>query len=93
MEAKFFTPGDIIAIKLGDIIPAHPRLLEGDSLKIDQSALTGESNFQSLRKGNKEIMKNYWRNKSNLQPKRRIDRQLRKNNQELAHCEHKKMKS
>ncbi|EFJ34065.1 hypothetical protein SELMODRAFT_83063, partial [Selaginella moellendorffii] len=43
MEAKFLTPGDIIAIKLGDIIPADARLLEGDSLKIDQSALTGES--------------------------------------------------
>lgn len=36
-------PGDIISIKLGDIIPADARLLEGDALKIDQSALTGES--------------------------------------------------
>lgn len=36
-------PGDIISIKLGDIIPADARLLEGDPLKIDQSALTGES--------------------------------------------------
>jgi H+-transporting ATPase len=36
-------PGDIISVKLGDIIPADARLLEGDPLKIDQSALTGES--------------------------------------------------
>ncbi|KAL0312244.1 UNVERIFIED_CONTAM: Plasma membrane ATPase 4 [Sesamum radiatum] len=34
---------DIISIKLGDIIPADARLLEGDPLKVDQSALTGES--------------------------------------------------
>jgi hypothetical protein len=29
-------PGDIVSIKLGDIIPADARLLEGDPLKIDQ---------------------------------------------------------
>lgn len=33
----------MISVKLGDIIPADARLLEGDPLKIDQSALTGES--------------------------------------------------
>lgn len=33
----------MISIKLGDIVPADARLLEGDPLKIDQSALTGES--------------------------------------------------
>ncbi|KAH6781568.1 H[+]-ATPase 11 [Perilla frutescens var. hirtella] len=42
-EASILVPGDIISIKLGDIIPADARLLEGDPLKIDQSALTGES--------------------------------------------------
>ncbi|XP_022849974.1 plasma membrane ATPase 4-like [Olea europaea var. sylvestris] len=42
-EAAILVPGDIISIKLGDIIPADARLLEGDPLKIDQSALTGES--------------------------------------------------
>ncbi|KAL9660374.1 hypothetical protein QQ045_025187 [Rhodiola kirilowii] len=42
-DAAILVPGDIISIKLGDIIPADGRLLEGDPLKIDQSALTGES--------------------------------------------------
>ncbi|XP_073105066.1 plasma membrane ATPase isoform X2 [Elaeis guineensis] len=41
-DAAILVPGDIISIKLGDIIPADARLLEGDPLKIDQSALTGE---------------------------------------------------
>uniref|UniRef100_A0A5B6Z0W5 Plasma membrane ATPase n=1 Tax=Davidia involucrata TaxID=16924 RepID=A0A5B6Z0W5_DAVIN len=42
-EASILVPGDVISVKLGDIIPADSRLLEGDPLKIDQSALTGES--------------------------------------------------
>ncbi|XP_066359648.1 plasma membrane ATPase-like [Miscanthus floridulus] len=41
-DAAVLVPGDIVSIKLGDIIPADARLLEGDALKIDQSALTGE---------------------------------------------------
>ncbi|XP_065858863.1 ATPase 11, plasma membrane-type-like isoform X2 [Euphorbia lathyris] len=43
IDASVLVPGDIVSIKLGDIIPADARLLEGDPLKIDQSALTGES--------------------------------------------------
>ncbi|WJX24001.1 Plasma membrane ATPase 4 [Trifolium repens] len=42
-EAAVLVPGDIISIKLGDIIPADARLLEGDPLMVDQAALTGES--------------------------------------------------
>lgn len=42
-EAAMLVPGDVISIKLGDIVPADARLLEGDPLKVDQSALTGES--------------------------------------------------
>ncbi|KAL6907403.1 hypothetical protein ACP4OV_002442 [Aristida adscensionis] len=41
-DAAILVPGDIISVKLGDIVPADARLLEGDPLKIDQSALTGE---------------------------------------------------
>ncbi len=40
---KDLVPGDIIKLKIGDIIPADVQLLEGDYLAIDESALTGES--------------------------------------------------
>ena len=36
-------PGDVIRLRLGDIVPADARLLDGDSVDVDQSALTGES--------------------------------------------------
>lgn len=35
-DASILVPGDIVSIKLGDIIPADARLLDGDPLKIDQ---------------------------------------------------------
>src|SRR5579863_2403968 len=40
--ARELVPGDIIRLRLGDIVPADARLLEGDSVEVDQSALTGE---------------------------------------------------
>ncbi len=43
MDAKDLVPGDIIRIRLGDIVPADVTLVEGDYLSIDQSSLTGES--------------------------------------------------
>src|SRR5579872_1854332 len=36
-------PGDVIRLCLGDIVPADARLLAGDPVQVDQSALTGES--------------------------------------------------
>ncbi len=42
-SARELVPGDIIRLRLGDIVPADARLLEGDPVEVDQSALTGES--------------------------------------------------
>src|SRR5271167_4249257 len=40
--ARELVPGDAIRLRLGDIVPADARLLEGDEVSVDQSALTGE---------------------------------------------------
>jgi H+-transporting ATPase len=41
--ARDLVPGDSIRLRLGDIVPADARLLDGDEVSVDQSALTGES--------------------------------------------------
>jgi H+-transporting ATPase len=41
--ARELVPGDAIRLRLGDIVPADARLLDGDEVSVDQSALTGES--------------------------------------------------
>jgi H+-transporting ATPase len=41
--ARDLVPGDVIRMRLGDIVPADARLLEGDPVEVDESALTGES--------------------------------------------------
>jgi H+-transporting ATPase len=43
VDAAGLVPGDVVRIRLGDIIPADVVLLDGDYLRVDQSALTGES--------------------------------------------------
>ncbi len=43
LPARDLVPGDIVRIRLGDIVPADVKLFEGDFLLVDQSALTGES--------------------------------------------------
>jgi H+-transporting ATPase len=43
VDANILVPGDVIRLRLGDIIPADVKLAEGDYLSVDQSALTGES--------------------------------------------------
>ena len=42
-DACELVPGDVIRLRLGDIVPADARLLAGDPIQVDQSALTGES--------------------------------------------------
>lgn len=41
--ARNLVPGDVIRLRLGDIVPADARLLDGDEVSVDQSTLTGES--------------------------------------------------
>jgi H+-transporting ATPase len=41
--ARELVPGDVIHLGPGEIVPADARLLKGDSVEVDQSALTGES--------------------------------------------------
>jgi H+-transporting ATPase len=43
ITARELVPGDLIHLRIGEIIPADARLLEGDPVEVDQSALTGES--------------------------------------------------
>jgi H+-transporting ATPase len=52
--ARELVPGDVIRLRLGDIIPADARLLEGDSVEVDQSALTGES-LPAIRKSGEAV--------------------------------------
>ena len=41
--AKELVPGDLVRVRLGDIVPADIKLVNGDYLEADESALTGES--------------------------------------------------
>ncbi len=43
IPARELVPGDIIKLRIGNIVPADVQLVQGDYLLIDQSALTGES--------------------------------------------------
>jgi H+-transporting ATPase len=43
IAAAELVPGDIIRVRLGDVIPGDVKLFEGDFLSVDQAALTGES--------------------------------------------------
>ncbi len=43
VDAKNLVPGDIIKLKIGDIIPADVKIIKTDELEVDQSSLTGES--------------------------------------------------
>src|SRR5437773_6847367 len=43
VDARTLVPGDILRLYLGDVVPADCKLIQGDYISIDQSALTGES--------------------------------------------------
>jgi H+-transporting ATPase len=43
IPARELVPGDLMRIAIGEIVPADAKLLAGDPIEVDQSALTGES--------------------------------------------------
>jgi len=43
IPARELVPGDFLRVCIGEIIPADARMLAGDPIEVDQSALTGES--------------------------------------------------
>jgi Ca2+-transporting ATPase len=55
IEDSELVPGDIVTLKDGSVIPADCRLVEANDLKVNQSALTGES--EPIIKSSKEINK------------------------------------
>ena len=43
LPARELVPGDVLRVRLGDVLPADARLLDETEMQVDQSALTGES--------------------------------------------------
>ncbi len=43
LPARELVPGDVIRVRLGDVVPADAKLMMGEYLLADESALTGES--------------------------------------------------
>ena len=43
LPSKKLVPGDIVIVKMGDVVPADVKFLEDQQVSIDESALTGES--------------------------------------------------
>ncbi len=43
ISAKDLVPGDILLIESGNVVPADARLIEGVNLRVQEAALTGES--------------------------------------------------
>jgi len=54
VAARELVPGDVIRLRLGDIVPGDARLFMGDPVEVDQSALTGES-LPVTRKGGETV--------------------------------------
>ena len=54
MAARDLVPGDIVRLRLGDIVPADSRSLGPDTVEVDQAALTGES--LPVSKGEGEVL-------------------------------------
>lgn len=53
IESRLLVPGDLLKVKLGDIVPADAIILDGEPLQVDQAALTGESLPVTIHPGGK----------------------------------------
>ncbi len=51
VAARELVPGDVVRLRLGDVVPADVKLFDGEYLSVDQSALTGESLPVNLESG------------------------------------------
>ncbi|AUX09201.1 Ca2+-transporting ATPase [Halalkaliarchaeum desulfuricum] len=43
IDVQNVVPGDVISVESGDVVPADARVIESSNLRVDESALTGES--------------------------------------------------
>jgi len=56
IPARELVPGDVIILRTGDMVPSDCRLIESANLKVNEAALTGES--QAVKKNFEMICKN-----------------------------------
>jgi H+-transporting ATPase len=54
IPARELVPGDIVHLRIGDVVPADAVVWEGENIQVDQSALTGES--LPVNKNNQDIL-------------------------------------
>jgi Mg2+-importing ATPase len=50
LDVRELVPGDVVALQVGDLVPADLRLLEADQLECDEAVLTGEAIRRSRRR-------------------------------------------
>ncbi len=56
IPSRELIPGDVVHIKLGEIVPADLKIIKGKNIELDQSALTGESLPVHKEKGDIALM-------------------------------------
>ncbi len=51
IQARLLVTGDVIRVRLGDIIPADAKVAEADALELDESVISGESFLAEKKEG------------------------------------------
>ncbi len=54
VPARELVPGDIVRVRMGDIVPADVRIISDEEVEVDESALTGES--LPVKKGKGDVL-------------------------------------